>query len=668
MNNSETFFPLHDNNTVDNDQKYSANNQNAQKYIVVKKHSRLHRRAKVSPLKTCPENATGQFVYEISCNKFLNCWKGRGFVQNCATGTLFNPETLECDFPHKVTCISGPRTPLEHQNILSEENQATCPSGFSGLIPHYTDCSKFINCNNGIEIVMDCAPGTLFDVKSNICNHPYVTTCANTPGRQVTNFLDNNISNSSVHYGYANDFVIVKPYREHFARQDTTNTDGDILQNDRVLQTAESSNLGYKINIDRLHRGSNAQRRPGQLKHNINDRLNGFSNVGTQNFIHQQSSISDHENSRHNFNQANRGISDHLINQNTNNNQYNGSIHFSANQERGYGSTVPHQFKQNIKCPADFVGLLPHPSICAKFLNCANGQTFIQDCGPGTVFNPRLKVCDYPYRVKCADTSHVVSQNTLPDPIVQNINDQLGEFSTNQNQYESKSNLYIKCPTDFTGLLPYPQICSMFLNCIDGQTIIQKCSPGRLFNPHLKVCDYSENVKCENAPSRNFANGEQFGGVDQTRVLIGQEQDRWGHNNNEEQTTTLSYVFPQIYERTTERDTVTAAISFRVHRTSSQPEEYNGNTETTDPIEQTTDQTQSKRFPATDTNADYVFEDDDFIEVDASVDEVKDVCNITDFYCDRSTCVNHLLVCDGKMVRKIYNSLTVVDFHILGLQ
>lgn len=53
----------------------------------------------------CPEfDSTGQFVYPPDCKFFVNCWKGRAFVQACAPGTLFNPNTLECDFPQKVKC------------------------------------------------------------------------------------------------------------------------------------------------------------------------------------------------------------------------------------------------------------------------------------------------------------------------------------------------------------------------------------------------------------------------------------------------------------------------------------------------------------------------------------------------------------------------------------
>lgn len=54
----------------------------------------------------CPSGATGQFPYPDECNKFVNCWKGRGIVQVCAPGTLFNPINLQCDWPGKVKCLS----------------------------------------------------------------------------------------------------------------------------------------------------------------------------------------------------------------------------------------------------------------------------------------------------------------------------------------------------------------------------------------------------------------------------------------------------------------------------------------------------------------------------------------------------------------------------------
>ncbi|XP_073985789.1 uncharacterized protein isoform X2 [Rhodnius prolixus] len=64
----------------------------------------------------CPRSATGQFPYAPDCRKFYNCWKGRGMLSVCAPGTLFNSQTLECDFPDKVTCFTGS---LQRQQSIS---------------------------------------------------------------------------------------------------------------------------------------------------------------------------------------------------------------------------------------------------------------------------------------------------------------------------------------------------------------------------------------------------------------------------------------------------------------------------------------------------------------------------------------------------------------------
>lgn len=57
------------------------------------------------------------------------------------------------------------------------------------------------------------------------------------------------------------------------------------------------------------------------------------------------------------------------------------------------------------KCPNDFNGIKPHPTDCSKFLSCSFGRTFEMVCGPGTLFNPAISVCDYPYNVQCNRTT-----------------------------------------------------------------------------------------------------------------------------------------------------------------------------------------------------------------------------------------------------------------------
>ncbi|VVC45038.1 C-type lectin fold,Low-density lipoprotein (LDL) receptor class A, conserved site,Kringle-like fold,SRCR [Cinara cedri] len=69
------------------------------------------------------------------------------------------------------------------------------------------------------------------------------------------------------------------------------------------------------------------------------------------------------------------------------------------------------------KCPNGFNGIQPHPTDCSKFLSCANGRTFEMDCGPGTLFNPTISVCDYPSNVKCNRIIEITTISTVTEDL-----------------------------------------------------------------------------------------------------------------------------------------------------------------------------------------------------------------------------------------------------------
>lgn len=73
--------------------------------------------------KNCPTKTTGLFPIQSDCQKFLNCFKGRGYVQSCGPGTLFNPNSLECDFPAKVQCLDGNPSKIDSSFINRNPSQ-----------------------------------------------------------------------------------------------------------------------------------------------------------------------------------------------------------------------------------------------------------------------------------------------------------------------------------------------------------------------------------------------------------------------------------------------------------------------------------------------------------------------------------------------------------------
>ncbi|XP_046745946.1 uncharacterized protein LOC124403977 isoform X2 [Diprion similis] len=235
----------------------------------------------------CPTSyATGQFVYPPDCKFFVNCWNGRAFVQPCAPGTLFNPETLECDFPTKVQCYGSelvdlnnpyniPPSATKQPSQISEPQREwtvpsltnqhpSCPPSFTGLLPHPTDCAKFLQCANGVTFIMDCGPGTVFNPAISVCDWPY-----NVKGCEDALKLKTDPTSVPVWKGI--------DVRSDFSPQ--------------VLQKRIEPEV--------------------------------------------------------------------------------------------------------VTCPEGEEGLLRHPTDCKKFLQCSNGNTNIMDCGPGTVFNPLMSVCDF---------------------------------------------------------------------------------------------------------------------------------------------------------------------------------------------------------------------------------------------------------------------------------
>ncbi|CAG5110601.1 Oidioi.mRNA.OKI2018_I69.chr2.g4985.t1.cds [Oikopleura dioica] len=55
--------------------------------------------------------------------------------------------------------------------------------------------------------------------------------------------------------------------------------------------------------------------------------------------------------------------------------------------------------------------MFPHAE-CNKFYHCAHGRTFIKNCPSGTVFDPKLQICNWPHAVDCPKTTTTTTTTT----------------------------------------------------------------------------------------------------------------------------------------------------------------------------------------------------------------------------------------------------------------
>ncbi|GBP70018.1 hypothetical protein EVAR_39601_1 [Eumeta japonica] len=47
-----------------------------------------------------------ELVPHVNCNQFYMCSNGIPIEMKCASGLLYNPETLQCDWSHNVDCMN----------------------------------------------------------------------------------------------------------------------------------------------------------------------------------------------------------------------------------------------------------------------------------------------------------------------------------------------------------------------------------------------------------------------------------------------------------------------------------------------------------------------------------------------------------------------------------
>ncbi len=84
------------------------------------------------------------------CAKFRRCVNGRFVEFTCAPGTLFDASNKICEHEVLVNCLS--------RYMLEDE----CGMG-DDFSPVYEDCSKFLRCDHGYFVELQCPKGTLFD-------------------------------------------------------------------------------------------------------------------------------------------------------------------------------------------------------------------------------------------------------------------------------------------------------------------------------------------------------------------------------------------------------------------------------------------------------------------------------------------------------------------------
>ncbi|CAG9133187.1 unnamed protein product [Plutella xylostella] len=117
--------------------------------------------------------------------------------------------------------------------------------------------------------------------------------------------------------------------------------------------------------------------------------------------------------------------------------------------------------------------LWPHDSDCSQFYQCSNGAPVEHSCGPGTHFNQKIQVCDFPAHVNCSKTVQDEEINY----------EQIAQATCAGAAAE--------------GLQLAHRNCSQFYKCSHSKPYILDCPADLLYNTSTQTCDWPETVSCD---------------------------------------------------------------------------------------------------------------------------------------------------------------------------
>ncbi|XP_046667977.1 uncharacterized protein LOC124359347 isoform X2 [Homalodisca vitripennis] len=460
----------------------------------------------------CPYKATGQFPYLPDCRRFINCFKGRGMIQACAPGTLFNPRTLECDFPSKVSCLDSSSDyrvlpSLGHAQRLEEfrnrpgypQSQQHISSGNPSLYPppysQNSQPSYYPQYNPQPGQYPPNGPYYNPRYPQNAPGYPQYSGDSFPPvrnqGRIPQTTPNFNIQNPVQFPG--SDSGQVHP------QSGQTDNKPNNPWNGNPPKTPEESDwpdqpLNNPRNQSQITPVSPQVYQPNYPQNGQQPAYNPAASYPAQSggrlnpqkpvLVHPSPyNPGDQQTSPQNFPSQNPGYEN------------------KPRTPLGYHPSTDHETDQQ---PPEYPQYNPNnPQTGRGYPAINNPQDPSTSRGYGTPQNIPQQGADGSY------TGNPQSR----EPEIFPQGGQPGYFLVNQNSNENEppikrqpfqppkynpvdsSRHSVKCPRGASGLFPHPD-CFKFLSCDHGRTFVMSCGPGTAFNPDISTCDYPENVDC----------------------------------------------------------------------------------------------------------------------------------------------------------------------------
>ncbi|XP_076315203.1 uncharacterized protein LOC143227818 isoform X3 [Tachypleus tridentatus] len=469
------------------------------------------------------------------CAAFTRCENGKSYKDRCSPGLLFNPKTENCDYEDNVDC-EKPKvyttTTVQETTTVSRVISTVpptlppepicfrCPEQ-CGLFPDPKDCKRFYFCYTGLSFRKECPSGLHFNAFRQTCDKPVEAGCGKTVSTTMRPASNQTCSNGCSMIRDTNDCTKYKFCKDNkiyemtcppgLAFNPKTDTcdyadkvdcrdprcpepNGFFPHPDSCLKYLKCENWQLKI-----------MKCPEGLGFNPNTRCCNWPDTCDEEvkrplIVYPAKkecpcyccAIADPNDCRKfilcvNGHALEQKCSDGLLfNPKSENCDYAKNVNCDRTCDKDCDDkpTVPPG--NHCKKPS---GLFPHPTKCNLFIHCSNNIPDIKECPSILHFNPRLRVCDWPWIAGCGNNTNI----TKPDPEPEIPDDK------------------VTCDCDCC-FLPVKGDCAAYIRCEGGIAYHGRCRGNLLFNRDVENCDLPENVLCEDKPKDpNYNCTSEFG-------------------------------------------------------------------------------------------------------------------------------------------------------------
>ncbi|XP_018053081.1 PREDICTED: uncharacterized protein LOC108690346 [Atta colombica] len=419
------------------------------------------------PRTTCPPKGSTEKVrlpHPCLCNQYYECVEGDKVLQTCPINMYFDDATNVCDWSTEVKCISQFSSHDIQINDYDNNNNKCSPNGRA--FNHEDSCTEYYLCSEGEKVLQYCLEGLHFNVSIQMCDYPQKKCNLNTPGSQPIPTVTLNICPpDSIQQ-------VLLPHECDCTQY------YECIDGKQILRDC-SDGLHY----DYVHQICNVP-----IKAKCNDFTtmipqSSFPTIPDSSKCYDENNEIPHENDCRLYYKCNNG--EKILKTCPRNLYFNPKLrvcdypeNVACNVEENIPST-----STPIKCKTiTETTNIPHETNCNLYYVCDNGVSILKKCSPNLVFNPILKVCDFPENYVCKVTRDKNNIKNI-DKIVQNL-DPFTCIGT--------------CPEedpDYAVLLPNDD-CKKFCMCSGGVAWIQLCPEPLYFDSVEKICKKKKDAVC----------------------------------------------------------------------------------------------------------------------------------------------------------------------------